>query len=634
MIAPTFGGINLEDIKAPECFYIERELEKRTDIPIFHDDQHGTAIISGAALLNALEIVGKRIEDVRIVINGAGAAGIACGEFYSVLGAPLAHITLCDRRGVIWDGREDGMNEFKAIFARQTERRSLADAMDGADVFVGVSVADVVTPDMLLSMAPNPIVFALANPDPEIDYDTARQTRSDVIMATGRSDFPNQVNNVLGFPFIFRGALDVRATHVSKEMKVAAAKALASLAKEDVPDSVLRAYDLESMRFGPDYVIPKPLDPRVLTHVAPAVARAAMECGVARREIDLEVYPDQLSARQGVDLALMRRVTRRAQSDPCRVVLAEGEEDTILRAAHSLQEQRIAAPVLLGRPEIIAARIADLGIDFAPDVIDPNHSNDFELYAEMLYQLRKRKGITWARAREQTVEPNVFGALMVSAGHAEALVSGLTFNYPDVLRPALQIIGTADDMSVVSGVYLMLVRNRPYFFSDATVNIDPSSEDLAEIAINAADVAATFDVTPRVAMISYSNFGSTRTPDSERVRRAVEIVRQRRPDLNIEGEMQADTAVVSELAEENFRFSQVRDANVLVFPNLDAANAAYKLLARLGGAQAIGPILHGMARPVHVIPTGATVREIVDMTALAVVGAQKANGRGRQQSFL
>ena len=634
MISPTFGGINLEDIKAPECFYIERELEKRTDIPIFHDDQHGTAIISGAALLNALEIVDKRMEDVRILINGAGAAGLACGEFYRALGVPLDHITLCDSKGVIWDGREDGMNEFKARFARDTARRTLAEGMDGADVFVGVSVADVVTPDMLRSMAAKPIVFALANPDPEIDYDTARATREDVIMATGRSDFPNQVNNVLGFPFIFRGALDVRATHVSIEMKVAAAQALAALAKEDVPDSVLRAYDLESLRFGPDYVLPKPLDPRVLTSIAPAVARAAIECGVARREIDLDAYPDQLSARQGVDLALMRRVTRRAQRDPGRVVFAEGEEDSILRAAQSLHDQGIASTVLLGRPEKIAARISDLGLDFEPEVIDPNHSPDCEHYAEVLYQLRKRKGITWARAREMTVKPNVFGPLMVAAGNADAFVSGLTFNYPDVLRPALQIIGTSDDVRIVSGVYLMLVRNRPYFFSDATVNIDPSAEDLAEIAINAAEVAKTFDVTPRVAMISYSNFGSTRTEDSKRVREAVEIVRERRPDLIVDGEMQADTAVVAELAEENFRFSRIRDANVLVFPNLDAANAAYKLLARLGGAQAIGPILHGMARPVHVIPTGATVREIVNMTALAVVGAQRVGGKGRQGSLL
>jgi len=403
---------------------------------------------------------------------------------------------------------------------------------------------------------------------------------------------------------------------------------------EEVPDSVLRAYDLESLRFGSDYVLPKPLDPRVLTSVAPTVARAAIECGVARREIDLDAYPDQLSARQGVDLALMRRVTRRAQRDPGRVVFAEGGEDSILRAAQSLHDQGIAGTVLLGRPEKIAARISDLGLDFDPDVIDPRHSPEYEHYAEMLYQLRKRKGITWARAREMTVKPNVFGPLMVAAGKADAFVSGLTFNYPDVPRPALQIIGTSDDVKIVSGVYLMLVRNRPYFFNDATVNIGPSAEDLAEIAINAAEVARTFDVTPRVAMISYSNFGSTRTEDSDRVRRAVEFVRERRPDLIVDGEMQADTAVVAELAEENFRFSRIRDANVLVFPNLDAANAAYKLLVRLGGPQAIGPILHGMARPVHVIPTGATVREIVNMTALAVVGAQRVSGEGRQGSFL
>ena len=526
------------------------------------------------------------------------------------------------------------MNEYKARFARATARRTLADAMDGADVFVGVSVADAVTPDMLRSMAKKPIVFALANPDPEIDYDLALETRDDVIMATGRSDFPNQVNNVLGFPFIFRGALDVRATHVNSEMKVAAAMALAALAKEEVPESVLNAYDLESLRFGPTYVIPKPLDPRVLTHVAPAVARAAIESGVARIELDLEAYPDQLYARQGVDLAIMRRVTRRAQSDPGRVVFAEGEEPTILRAANSLVDQGIAAPILLGRPDVIAARIEELGLGFEPNVIDPKHSPEYERYAEALYQQRKRKGTTWARAHEQTVNPNVFGPLMVTSGDADAFVSGLTYNYPDVLRPALKIIGTGDDVRIISGVYLMLVRNRPYFFSDATVNIDPSSEDLAEIAINASSVAETFGITPRVAMISYSNFGSTRTPDSKRVKKAVELVRERRPELVVDGEMQVDTAVVPELAEENFRFSRIRDANVLVFPNLDAANAAYKLLARLGGAQAIGPILHGMAKPVHVIPTGATAREIVNMAALAVVESQQANGLGRQRSFL
>ncbi len=623
LIAPTFGGINLEDIKAPECFYVERELERTTNIPIFHDDQHGTAIISGAALINALELVEKSIGELTVVINGAGAAGIACAEFYVSLGARREGILLCDSRGVIWDGREDGMNEYKARFANDTPKRTLADALVGADVFVGVSVADSVTPDMLRSMARDPIVFALANPDPEIPYDLAVETRSDVIMATGRSDFPNQVNNVLGFPFIFRGALDVHATNVNAEMKIAAARALAELTRQDVPDSVLKAYGLDSLRFGREYIIPKPLDPRVLTEVAPAVARAAMESGVARRTLDLDQYAESLHARQGFGISIMRSVMRRARRDPRRVVFAEGEEPRIIRAAYTLLERGIAEPILLGRPKVIAKQIAELQLDYEPTVVDPQNSASLDPYAESLYQRRKRKGVTWARARELAEEPNYFGPLMVENGDADAVLSGLTFNYPDVLRPALQVIGTAEGVSTVSGVYLMVVRNRAYFFSDATVNIEPTAEDLAEIALNAATVARTFNIEPRVAMISYSNFGSTRTKESAKVRRAVEIVRERDPELLIDGEMQADTAVVPELVERHFRFSRVKGANVLVFPNLDAANAAYKLLARLGGAEAVGPILHGMARPVHVIPTGAEVRDIVNMGALAVLDAQR-----------
>jgi malate dehydrogenase (oxaloacetate-decarboxylating)(NADP+) len=623
MLAPTFGGINLEDIKAPECFYVERELERTTDIPIFHDDQHGTAIISGAALINALELVDKKIEEIEIVVNGAGAAGIACAEFYVTLGARREHILLCDSRGVIWDGREEGMNEYKARFANDTDKRTLADALDGADVFVGVSVADIVTPEMLRTMARDPIVFALANPDPEIDYALARETRDDVIMATGRSDFPNQVNNVLGFPFIFRGALDVRATNVNAEMKAAAAMALAELTRQDVPDSVLKAYGLESLRFSRDYIIPKPLDPRVLIEVAPAVARAAMESGVARKPIDLEQYGEKLHARQGFGISIMRSIVRRARRDPRRLVFTEGEEPRIIRAAYTLHERGIAQPLLLGNPEAIHACIEELQLPFSPTIIDPASAGQRDRYAEDLYQSRKRKGVTWARARELAEEPNYFGSLMVAAGDADALISGLTFNYPDVLRPALQVIGTRDGTSTVSGVFLMVVRNRAYFFSDATVNIDPTAEDLAAIAINAATVARTFNIEPRVAMISYSNFGSTRTQESEKVRRAVEIVRERDPELLIDGEMQADTAVVPELVEDHFRFSRIKEANVLVFPNLDAANASYKLLSRLGGAEALGPILHGMAKPVHVIPTGAEVRDIVNMAALAVLDAQR-----------
>jgi malate dehydrogenase (oxaloacetate-decarboxylating)(NADP+) len=452
-------------------------------------------------------------------------------------------------------------------------------------------------------------------------------------MATGRSDFPNQVNNVLGFPFIFRGALDVRATNVNREMKVAAAKALAALAREDIPDSVLRAYRLESLHFGREYIIPKPLDPRVLTHVAPAVARAAMETGVARQSIDLEAYPDQLAQRQGGATSIMRQVHRRARmgSHRKRVVFAEGENPQILRAAGQVLEQGIAEPVLLGRPAVIRERLAELRLDYEPEIILPGASAHRARYSDKLYELRGRKGVTLARARELAVKPNYYGALMVRLGDADAFLSGLGYNYPDVLRPALQVIGTKSEARTISGVYLLIVRNRPYFLSDATVNIETNSELLAEIAINAAEVAETFNVKPRVAMLSYSNFGSTRTPESEKVRRAVDIVRQIRPDLMIDGEMQADTAVVTELVDQHFPFSRVRDANVLVFPNLDAANAAYKLLSRLGGAEAIGPILQGMARPVQVIPTGADVRDIVNITALAVVDALRLE---RQQMRL
>ena len=625
LISPTFGGINLEDIRAPECFYIEEKLQSLVDIPIFHDDQHGTAIISGAALVNALELVGKRIEDVRIVVNGAGAAGIASAEFYVALGAARANITLCDSQGVIWDGREEGMNIYKARFAVDTEARTLADAMVDADVFVGVSVADCVTPAMLKGMARDPIVFALANPDPEIRYDVAVATRPDCIMATGRSDLPNQVNNVLGFPFIFRGALDVRATAINQAMKVAAAKALADLARADVPDAVLKAYGLDRLHFGRDYLIPKPFDRRALLHVAPAVAGAAIASGVARRALDVEAYPEQLAARQGVRFAGVRAVIRRAQADPQRVVFAEGEETAILKAACQLADEGIARPILIGRPSVIAARLEDLRLPCDLPIVDPEHcpTDARERYAQWLYQRRHRKGMTHAAALEAVTQPNTLGAVMLAVGHADAFLSGFSYNYVDVLRPAIQIVGTRPDVSIVSGVYLMIVRNVPYFFSDATVNVNPTAEQLAEIAANAAAVAQTFSVTPRIAMLSFSNFGSARTPESDKVRRAVEILRAKRPDLDVDGEMQADTAIDSALVDEHFPFSRIRDANVLIFPNLDAANASYKLLNRLGGAAAVGPILHGMARAVHVIPTGASVRDIVNIAALAVVDAQR-----------
>ena len=623
MIAPTFGGINLEDIKAPECFKIERELQKRVDIPVFHDDQHGTAIISGAGLINALEVVGKSFGDVRIVINGAGASAIACSDFYVSLGAKRANITMCDSKGVIYKGRTAGMNEWKEPCAIETDARTLAEAIVGCDVLIGISVANSFTQDMIRSMADNPIVFAMANPDPEITYDLAMSARTDtVIMGTGRSDYPNQVNNVLGFPFIFRGALDVRATDINMEMKLAAAHALAALAREDVPDSVMKAYDLDQLRFGPDYIIPKPVDSRVLMWVAPAVAKAAMESGVARKRIDLNAYEDELAARIGAGYQIMRSMQAKAKADPKRVVFAEGEQPKVIRAAHALTAQGIAVPILLGRPAVVQKLCAELAVGFAPTVIDPNESDKRSSYAEKFHESRQRRGVTPSLAKDLLRQPNYFGPMMVEQGDADAFVSGLTYNYPEVLRPALQVVGSQADRGVVSGVYLMLVQGKPYFFSDATVNIDPDAETLATIAINAADVAVQFDVEPRIAMLSFSNFGSTRHPFSDKVRQATEIVKQRRPDLVVDGEMQADVAVVPARMAQHYPFSAVSDANVLIFPDLASANTAYKLLNRLGGAETIGPILVGMGQPIQVLETGAEVIDIVNVATMAVVEAQ------------
>ncbi|MBX3051607.1 MAG: NADP-dependent malic enzyme [Caldilineaceae bacterium] len=623
MIAPTFGGINLEDIKAPECFKIEQELQKKVNIPVFHDDQHGTAIISGAGLLNALEVVGKSFADARIVINGAGASALACADFYVALGANPANIIMCDSKGVIYKGRTAGMNEWKEPRAVETDARTLDDAVKGADVLIGLSVANSFTQEMIRSMAANPIVFAMANPDPEISYDLAMSARSDtVIMGTGRSDYPNQVNNVLGFPFIFRGALDVRATDINMEMKLAAAKALAALAQEDVPDSVMKAYDLDQLRFGPDYIIPKPVDSRVLMWVAPAVAKAAMESGVARKQIDLNAYEDELAARIGAGYQIMRSMQAKAKADPKRVVFAEGEQPKVIRAAHALASQGIATPILLGRPSVVEKLCAELAVGFVPAIVDPNGSDKRAGYAEKFHENRQRRGVTPSLARDLLRQPNYFGPMMVEQGDADAFVSGLTYNYPEVLRPALQVVGSHTDRGVVSGVYLMLVQGRPYFFSDATVNIDPDAEKLATIAINAADVAVQFDVEPRIAMLSFSNFGSTRHPFSDKVRQATEIVKSRRPDLVVDGEMQADVAVFPERMAQNFPFSAVSDANVLVFPDLASANTAYKLLNRLGGAEAIGPILVGMGRPIQVLETGAEVIDIVNVATMAVVEAQ------------
>jgi malate dehydrogenase (oxaloacetate-decarboxylating)(NADP+) len=623
-LEPTFGGINLEDIKAPDCFYIEETLKPALDIPVFHDDQHGTAIISGAALLNWLEITEKDVSKLKVVVNGAGAAGIACAELIENLGVQHGNIIMCDSKGLIYKGRTEGMNPYKERYAADTKLRTLGEAMKGADVFMGVSVKDAVSKDMVASMASQPLVMAMANPDPEISWEDAMSVRDDLIMATGRSDYPNQVNNVLGFPFIFRGALDVRARAINMEMKIAATKALADLAKEDVPDSVMKAYGVESMKFGPSYIIPTPFDPRVLTWEAPAVARAAMETGVARIEIDIDAYPRMLEARLGRGREVIRTVIGKAKQNKKRIVFPEGEEPKILRAAQHLVDEGIATPILLARPDVVKARSADLGLELGDDVaiINPVESDLMSRYSEVLYELRNRRGVTRKEAPVLLSNPNMFGAMMVHMGDADAMVAGLTQHYPDTIRPALQVIRVEDD-SRVAGVYMMVFENDVKFFADTTVTIEPTAEDLAEIAIETAKVARRFDIEPRVAMLSFSNFGSTRHPLADKVRRATEIVREREPDLIVDGEMQADTAVSEKILTETYAFSALsQPANVLIFPSLEAGNIAYKLMQRLGNAVAVGPILMGLRKPVHVLQRGAEVDEIIDMAAIAAVDAQ------------
>jgi malate dehydrogenase (oxaloacetate-decarboxylating)(NADP+) len=626
LMEPTFGGINLEDIKAPECFVIEEELRRTMKIPVFHDDQHGTAIISGAALLNALEVAGKRIDQVRIVFNGAGASAISCAGHYIRLGARPENILMCDTKGLLYKGRTEGMNPYKERFAADTKARTLTDAFQGADVFFGLSQGNVVTAEMVRSMAKNPIVFALANPDPEIAYELAMAARPDAIVATGRSDYPNQVNNVLGFPFIFRGALDVRATTINDEMKLAATHALASLAKEDVPDSVRRAYGLERLEFGREYLIPKPFDPRVLVWEASAVAEAAIRTGVAQQVLDIGEYREQLERRMGKAREVMRIMINKAQREPKRIVVPEGEEEKILRASQILVDEKIAVPVLLGREGLIRERMAELHLHAGSvRIVDPATAPDRAAYAEELYGLRQRKGVTHHEAQEMALNHTTFGALMLRKGEADALIGGLTQHYPDTIRPALQVIAPRPGLRKVSGVYVLITpRGDIYFLSDATVNIEPSAEDLAEIAICAAETARRFGQEPRVALLSFSNFGSTRHPLAERVARAVTLVRERAPGLMVDGEMQADTAVVPEIIEQDYPFSALKGgANVLVFPNLESGNVAYKLLARIGGAEAIGPILMGLSKPVHVLQRGAEVNDIVNMAAIAVVDAQE-----------
>ncbi len=625
LLEPTCGGINLEDIKAPECFYIEETLRKTMAIPAFHDDQHGTAIISGAALLNALELVGKKIDQVHVVFNGAGAAGLASALHYVRLGVRKENITMCDIFGVIYEGRAEGLNPYNSRFAVKTTKRRLGEVLEGADVFVGLSVGDCVTGEMLQPMAERPIIFALANPTPEISYDKAKAARPDAIVATGRSDFPNQVNNVLGFPGIFRGALDVRARAINEEMKVAATHALAALAKEDVPDSVLRAYGLGRLQFGPEYINPKPFDPRALIWVSAAVAEAAMRTGVAQVQINLATYRDELARRLGRTYEVMQNVRHRAQAAPKRIVFSEGEHDKVLRASHQIIEERIAYPILLGRPAVIENRMKDLGFDdVCPKIMDPLHSAHFEAYVQEFYRLRRRRGVTLSEAREQMLNPNYYGAMMVHMGDADGFVAGVSQYYPDTIRPALQIVKTRPDVHRVAAVFIIVTKKDIYFFADTHVNIQPTAEDLAEIAMLAAEVAREFGVEPRIAMLSFSNFGSNKHPQAEKMRRAAELVIDKDPNLKVDGEMMADTALVPEILEADYPFSKLQGgATVLVFPDLAAANIAYKMMMRIGGAESLGPILMGLSKSVHVLQRGATVEEIVNMAAIAVVDAQK-----------
>ena len=625
LLEPTVGGINLEDIKAPDCFYVEETLRKTMQIPVFHDDQHGTAIISGAALLNALEVVGKPIEEIRVVFSGAGAAAISTAEHYVRLGVRRDHVLMCDRKGVIYAGRTEDMDPYKARFEVDTPKRTIAEALDGADVFVGLSVAGAVTAEMVAKMARSPIIFALANPVPEILPHEVRAVREDAIIATGRSDYPNQVNNVLGFPFIFRGALDARATTINEEMKMAATRALAALAKEDVPESVSALYGLTNVKFGADYLIPFPFDPRVLLRVAPAVAWAAVASGVAREFIDLDEYRDRLEARLGRARGIMRGLIARAQQDPKRIVFPEGEDPKVLRAAQILVDEAIAHPILLGRRDRVRQTAEELGISLEGiTLIEPAAASQRDRYAQLLWQRRQRKGLSLAEANQRITRATTFGSVMVSCGDADALLGGVGKHYPETVRPALEVIGAHPSVGLASGLYMLVFEKHVVFCADTTVNIDPTADQLALIAGSAAQLARTFGVDPRIAMLSFSNFGSVKHPEAQKMAEAVRLLRQRDPSLMVDGEMQADTAFSEEVLAGRYPFAALKEAaNVLIFPNLSAGNIAYKLLTQLGGATAIGPILVGMQHPVHVLEQGADVQEIVNMAAVAVIDAQQ-----------
>ncbi|GAB4134277.1 MAG: NADP-dependent malic enzyme [Bacteroidia bacterium] len=632
-IAPTFGGINLEDIKAPECFEIERRLKEELDIPLMHDDQHGTAIISSAALINACEIAGKKLDQVKLVVNGAGAAAISCAKMYIAVGVKKENVMMLDSKGLITTDRKD-LDESKSYFAvKPNGKTTLEEVIAGADVFVGLSKGNVVTQDMIRSMADRPVVFALANPDPEISYDLAMAARPDIIMATGRSDHPNQVNNVLGFPFIFRGALDVRATRINEEMKLAAAYAIAQLAKEPVPDDVNLAYDTKNLSFGPTYIIPKPIDSRLICAVAPAVAKAAIESGVARKVItDWEQYKNELNNRLGLDNKLMRGLINKAKQNPKRVVFAEADTYKILKAAQVAKDEGIAKPILLGDINKINRLIEENHLDLSDiPIIDPrdfSQEDNRMRFGDMLYQKRKRRGLTQYESRKVMQDRNYFGAMMVETGMADAMISGLTRKYAVPIKPALHCIGVRDEVNRVAGMYIMSTKQGNFFFADTTMNVDPTAEELVDITVLTAQAVRQFNIVPRIALLSFSNFGSTEGPLPEKVRKAVSILHRDYPGLIVDGEMQANFALNNELLKEQFPFSELvgKKVNTLIFPNLASGNIAYKLLQEMGGAEAIGPVLLGLKKPVHVLQLGSSVREIVNMITISVVDAQSRRG--------
>lgn len=625
-LEPTFGGINLEDIKAPECFEIEQRLKKELNIPIMHDDQHGTAIISGAALINALKIVNKKASKVKMVVNGAGASAISCAKIFVALGVKKSNIIMLDSKGVISKDRKN-LDQQKAFFATNRKEKVLEEAMKDADVFVGLSRGNILNKKMILSMARDPIVFAMANPDPEIDYDKAVAIRKDIIMATGRSDHPNQVNNVLGFPFIFRGALDVRATEINEEMKLAAVRAIAELAEEPVPEIVNLAYDNRTLNFGKDYIIPKPLDPRLLTAVAPAVAKAAIESGVAKHEItDWEAYNNELLKRLGQDSKFIRRLVKRATRSPKKVVFAEADNYKVLRAAIEASDEGIAKPILLGKPEKIHGIAEENGLELGNvSIIDPrSEDKKREQFGALYFDKRKRKGVTQYEATKLMRERNYYGSMMVETGEADAFISGLTRNYPDTIRPCLEVIGKAEGVTKVAGMYVILSKRGPLFFADTTVNINPTIEDLVNITLQTHQRVQEFNIEPKIALLSYSNFGSSKGDQPSKIQQAVNILHEQHPEIIVDGEMQANFAFDAQLRDENYPFSKLKgkETNVFVFPNLSSGNIAYKLAQSLAGAESIGPVLMGFKKSVHVLQLGSSIREIVNMVALAVVDAQ------------